>query len=197
MQSKAIQDVDGDLIPISMIAEDDLKKHNLVENIIAEAESLSEILYEFKTKSFKLICDYLSETAQKYGESWKGNATLWNYSRTKSIEINIKNQLQFDEKLQIAKEKIFSCIERWSEGANANIVTLVRKAFDTDKRGLVDTKRILTLTTMKLEDQEWAEAMEIIRESIIKTGSKKYVNFKVREDDSSTLKPIQLNYSAI
>jgi hypothetical protein len=50
---------------------------------------------------------------------------------------------------------------------------------------------------MKLEDQEWAEAMEIIRESIIKTGSKKYVNFKVREDDSSTLKPIQLNYSAI
>lgn len=194
---RTIIDVDGDLVPTSMIPAHELKRHDMIESIIDEAKTLNWIMKEFKKKTNKQITDYLSQVADSYGEKWKGNATLWNYSKTKAIEVNIQNQLQFDERLQLAKKKIYSCIERWSTGASTNIITLVKKAFDTDKQGLVDTKRILTLTTLKIEDEEWKEAIEIIRESIIKTGSKRYINFKTKEEDLESLKTISLNYSSI
>lgn len=194
---RTIIDVDGDLVPASMIPSLELKRHDMIEGIIDEAKTLNWIMKEFKKKTNKMITDYLSQVAEQYGEHWKGNATLWNYGKTKAIEVNIQNQLQFDERLQLAKEKIYNCIERWSTGASENIIVLVKKAFDTDKQGLVDTKRILTLTTLKIIDEEWKEAIEIIRESIIKTGSKRYINFKTKEEDLESLKTISLNYSSI
>lgn len=195
--TRYIMDVDGEAIPETVINKTELTRHDLVEFLISEASTMNILLTEFKAKTLELVCNYLNSIADQFGEEWKGNATLWNYSRTKSVELTISKQIQFDEQLQVAKTKIYNCIEKWSSGASDNIVILVKKAFDSDKSGFVDTKRILALTTLKFDDEEWNEAITIIRQSIIQTGSKKYINFKTKDAETSALKAITLNYSAV
>lgn len=196
-KDRFLMDVKGDLIPVSYLDKNVVKEHDLVEFLLSEANTLNCLLSEFKARSTKAICKHLSDTAEKYGEKWKGNALLYNYSRDKAVEYSIANFMDFDNKLEIAKTKIYNCIERWTEGINENVTTLVKAAFDTDKRGLVDTKRILGLTRLKLKDPEWKEAMEIIRDSITLSTTKKYINFRIREAEDKAFKTVTLNYSSL
>ncbi len=194
---RCLVDCNGDLMPVKLIDQPVVKEHDLVEHLISEAKTLNTLLEEFKKKATKLISKHLDDIAQRYNEDWKGNAILYNYSKTEAIEFSISNTIDFDSRLEVAKTKIYHCIEKWSEGSNVHIIALVKKAFDSDKKGLVDTKRIISLTTLKIEDEDWKEAMQIIRESIITKSTKKYIQFKQREDSTEKLAVITLNFSAI
>ena len=54
--------------------------------------------------------------ADKYDEEWEGNATIYNFSKDKQIDIKISKHITFNEKLQIAKKKIDACLATWKKG---------------------------------------------------------------------------------
>jgi len=189
-------DAQGDEIPESYVTREDKKRDRVVESVLKDALRLHNEIMEKKAKMTARIDEYLESVAGSYGEKWKGNASIPNFAGDKMIEISIKDLIEFDEKLQIAKQKIDRCIHRWTENTNEALEKLVTKAFRTDAKGKLNKKLILQLLSYNIKDAEWVEAMEIIRNSIRVVNSNTYYNFSVRDEDGR-MKQISLNFSRL
>ena len=137
---------------------------------------------------------FLESVAAEYGENWKGNALLRNFDQSKEVQVKYGQTIGFDERLQIAKQLIDKCIEKWSEGSDMKIRMLVNQAFKVDKKGQLDSKMILSLRQVKINDKDWKQAMELIADSVKIENRRKYFIFK-RKDVNGDWQTISLNFS--
>lgn len=190
-------DEDGHKIPVKYIDPIEVERHELVEEIIQHVKEAEILLMSLKQIFYYEISNYLDKVADNYGENWKGNASLMNFNKTMGVDLQINKVLAFDERLNVAKQKIDDCLNRWSVNAKAELKTLVMKAFNVDKKGNVDTKQILALRKFKFEDPTWCEAMEIIDQAVTTIGSKEYINFKVRDSSRDPWRRISLNFATM
>lgn len=173
----------GALVPVKSIRPIDLERDKLVRDMAAQALDLNRELAAFKAGVMEAIKAFVQRSADEYGVTFggrKGNITLTSYDGQFRLLIAVNDYIDFDERLQIAKEMIDNCIRRWAKGARTEIKTLVEDAFRVDKKGSVDTKRILGLRRLNIQDDEWQRAMEAISESVQVTVSKEYVRFYLR-----------------
>jgi len=97
------------------------------------------------------------------------------------LVVAMNDQIAFDERLQVARELIGGCIEKWSEGSRNEIRILVQDAFQVDKAGKLNTARILGLRRLEITDPDWLKAMSAISDSIQVSGSKQYLRFYERD----------------
>jgi len=190
------KDGEGALVPISYIPEDERKADKMVSNVLKKVNTFRMKMEKFKAGLESELKDYLSKIASKYGEDWEGNAVIYDFSKQKQIEVKLSKHIVFNEKLQIAKQKIDSCIMTWSENSNKKLVAVINKAFKVDKQGNLDAKRVLELRNLDIKDKDWTEAMELITASMKVDSTKIYYNFKVKDEDGRW-KQISLNFSAI
>jgi hypothetical protein len=190
-------DSEGRSIPVKFIDKVLLSRHDLVECVLEQVLEHESILKALKRELFEVVQEHLDRTAEQYGENWQGNARLWNFDKSKQVEIAVKKQITFDERLNVAKSKIDSCMKRWSSNARKELQTLVMEAFKVDKKGNVDVKQILSLKNYQFDDAEWREAMDIISDALTVYGSKEYMNFAVRDKVDGKWQSISLNFSAL
>jgi hypothetical protein len=188
----------GESVHPDLIRPDEKLKDELVEKLIKQATALSETISEFKERAFEETNGYFELLLQNYNldakkNSKKGNITLENFSGTTKIQISNADSITFDEKLQIAKLKIDECLHELTEGSSPEIKTLITKAFEVDKKGDVNAKKILALKSYEITHAKWIEAMKIIDESIEIVGSKAYIRFYERENVDKQYKLIQLD----
>ena len=87
--------------------------------------------------------------------------TLKSFDGTKAVEIQVAKLISFDQKLSLAKEKIDEYLTLKTNGADAEIQTLITRAFDV-KNGKVDAKQILSLKAYPITHELWKEAMSMI-----------------------------------
>ena len=189
-------DQDGLEVPKKYLKDVEIKRDKAVTEIFDKIGKLQAEMKQTKEEVEEAIAGFLAERAKEHDEDWQGNATLYDFSKEKMIEVKISKKLAFDESLQIAKSKIDQCIKSWSKGSGQKIKALVNKAFKVDRKGDVDAKTILSLKDMDFEDELWQEAMKIIADSVTVKNTKTYYNFKVK-DDAGNMKPIQLNFSRV
>jgi len=188
-------DDEGIECPIKYIDKKVLARHNAVEKIISRVEQAQQRLKNLKKELFAEVKGYLDKVADEYGEDWKGNARLYNFDKTKEVEMSIFRGIRFDERLNIAKQKIDECLKRWSGTATDELKVIVLRAFNVDKKGNVDVRQILALKQFRFDDPTWQEAMSIIDESITTTNSKEYLQFAIRDNPRGQFKSISLNFS--
>ena len=189
-------DPDGIATPEKYIQANVKRRDELVTKVMDKVKSLHKTMIKEKEAIEGEIDKYLNELAAEYGEDWKGNAQLVDFAGENMVVVKINKIVSFDEKLQIAKQKIDKLIGTWSKGASSKIVALVNQAFQVDSKGKLDKRRILGLQKLKIEDSEWEEAMQIISDSIQIERTKRYVAFFERDEDGE-YKPIVLNFSSI
>ncbi len=187
---------DGYEVPIRYIDKDDQNRDKLVTEVFSDVDKLVSDLTSFKSKLAKMVDDYLDSLAHKHNEKWKGNAVIMDFAEKHRIDVSISDKISFDNKLQIAKSKIDNYIKSLVKNAGKEIVMLINKAFNVDKKGNVDVKQILSLRTLKIDHPEWQEAMDLISEAIRIDSTKRYFNFKEKQEDGSW-KSITLNFSAL
>jgi len=190
----------GHLVPIETIAQIDLARDELVMEIVAKAKALQQDMRKFKEQMMDDIAAFVSLSAEKYGANIggkKGNITLSSYDGKYRVSRRIADSITFDERLHVAKELIDKCILRWSEGSNPQIRALVQHAFQTDKVGNINTSRVLGLTRLNIDDQDWAHAMQAIRDAIQVVCSKAYVTVHERVGDSDNFHQISLDIAAL
>lgn len=188
----------GEGVHPELIRPDDQLKDELVEKMIAQAKELSETIARFKAQAFEESEGFFDLLLQKYNvdakaKSKKGNISLENFSGTLKVMIANADNISFDEKLQIAKLKIDECLHELTQGASPEIKTLITKAFEVDKKGDVNAKKILALKAYDISHPKWKEAMAIIDESIEIVGSKTYIRFYEREGVDKAWKMITLD----
>lgn len=189
-------DGNGQKTPQNRVHEEDKARDKAVSRLVNRAKKLQAVVAAEKAAMETELLAYLGEAARREGEDWVGGAKLYSYSMDQSVTIKVAKRWTFDERLQIAKQKIDKCIENWSKGASSKLMAIVNRAFRVDQAGNVDAKQILMLRTIKMDDALWQEAMDLISDSMKLMGTKAYFYFQEADEDGKH-KSIVLDFSAL
>lgn len=189
-------DAQGRLVPEAQIREIDLLRDKLVADLVARARPLNAALADFRKSAYADIQAFAELSAERYGAKLggtKGNLTLVSYDGSYKIQRAISDQLVFDEKLQAAKILIDDCLKEWAKDARPEIHALINDAFQVDKKGRIDTDRVLSLRRMEIKDERWQRAMEAISESLSIASSRSYIRVYRREEATGEYHAINLD----
>lgn len=195
-----VLDAQGRLVPETMVKPIDQLRDQTIQSLIGRAKALRHELEVFKIRAFQDIDAFVATSNEQYGVKaggTKGNISLITFDGRYKIVRQIAEHIQFGEQLQAAKELIDECIREWTQGSSDEIKALINEAFQVDKEGNVNTGRILGLRRLAIEDPKWTTAMRAIVDSIRVTGSKPYVRFYERIDDTREYRAVSLDIAAL
>jgi hypothetical protein len=174
---------DGEFIHPDMVSIDKQLEDEVVEKLIDGALTLQNSMLEFKIEAYRVAYGFVDLLRQKYNmeriTSKSGTVTLKSFDGTKVVEIQVAKLISFDQKLSLAKEKIDEYLTLKTNGADAEIQTLITRVFDV-KNGKVDAKQILSLKSYPITHDLWKEAMSMIDDATEIAGTKSYIRFKHR-----------------
>jgi len=183
-----MEDAQGRFNPIERIAPIDLARNELVLEQMKRAQELQTVLADFKTRVMDDIQAFIELSGEKYGAKLggnKGNVVLYSYDGRYKLIRAIGDFIAFDERIQAAKALIDECLKLWCEGSNSKLRVLVNDAFQVDKTGRINVKKVLSLRRSKIDDENWKQAMQAISDSVQVVNSKAYVRFYERQPDGS------------
>lgn len=189
----------GNLVPIESIKEIDLLRDRFVREQVVKAEKVSALLGEFKQLLAGDIQAFLELSAEKYEADMggaRGNLSLTSFDGQFKVLRAVADRLEFDERLQAAKSLIDDCLREWTRDSGSEIRALIDQAFQVDKKGKINTKRIISLRQLKIEHPIWLRAMEAIGDALTVTGSCTYYRVYER-DDKGEYQQIQLDFSGV
>lgn len=177
-------------------------KDEMVEKLTGAASFMSDAIAAFKKKANDEIDAYFALLLQNYNideksKSKKGNLRLENFSATAKVEIRISETLAFDERLQVAKLKVDEYLNDVTKDSIPEIRVLISKAFEIDKEGKVDAKKIFALKAYDIKDPRWVEAMEIIDEAKQVSHTKPYIRFYTRASVEDKYELVQLDIAGV
>lgn len=178
-----MQDSRGRLVPEANVRPSDKLQDELVRRLHREAEPVRQFMMDFKRLCFTEIHAFLDLVAEQYSTklgSDKGNVTLTSYDGTLRVTVAVGNVISFGPEIQAAQTLIHGCLNRWSEGANANLKAVVLDAFDVDKQGSMNVGKILALRRLEIDDEEWQRGMQAISDSVRVDVTKDYVRLHRR-----------------
>jgi hypothetical protein len=199
MDKGFMTDNQGRQVPAELVSEIDKLRDQTVRRIADEAMKMKEVLGDFKKRIREDIYTFVELSASRYGKPWggkKGNITLTSYDGRYRLIVAMADNIAFDERLQIAKQIIGECLDKWSTDARPEIRVLVNDAFQVDKAGKISTARVLGLRRLEITDPDWQKAMEAISESIQVSGTKQYLRFYER-DEAGEYKQIPLDIAVL
>ena len=189
----------GSLVPIERIKEIDLTRDDFVLSVIEQAWQVNAVLNNFKVSLSQDIQAFLELSAEKYGADMggaRGNLTLTSFDGRYKVQRCVADRLEFNEQLQAAKSLVDQCLREWTRDSDSKIRALIEQAFKTDKKDKINTKSVLALRQLKIEDETWQRAMEAIGDAITVTGSCTYYRVYER-DERGEYQQIQLDFSGV
>lgn len=197
--AKYLEDAQGRLVPLRLVAKVDLERDKLVRGIVEEGAKLSAELADYKRRALEACAAFVERSAREYkatlgGE--KGNITLSSYDASVRLSLATHDRMQFDERLQIAKSLVDECIQRWAKGTRSEVRALIGDAFKTDKKGRLDTGRLLSLRGLDIKDEQWQAAMKALSAAITVIRSQQYLRLQRRRADGG-YDPIPLSLASV
>lgn len=180
------EDMRGNLVPVANIKEIDLLRDDVVNGLMKKALVLREQMQLFKANTQQDLADFIEISASRYDIKLggkKGNITLHSFDGKYKIQLSIAEHIRFDEGILSAQALIMNCLERWTDGANSDLKTLIHQAFETDKEGRLSAYKILGLRRVQIKDEQWQKAMQAIGEAVLVVGSKSYIRFYERQEN--------------
>lgn len=195
-----VLDARGRLVPEGMVKPIERLRDQTIQSLVVEASELRTKLAAFKARAFSDIDSFVEASLEQYGVKsggTKGNVTLITYDGRYKVVRQLSEYLQFDERIQAAKELINECVSEWTKGSRAEIRVLIDGAFQVDKQGKISTTRVLSLRRLSIDHPKWKEAMRAIADSIRATDSKTYIRLYERADASGEYFPISLDLATV
>lgn len=191
---------DGYFVPEASIREQDLLRDQIVMALVPEALSLSRDMAAYKAKALADISDLIEIAADRYGAKLggkKGNVSLVSFDGRYKIQRTYREVVAFTEEIEAAKALIDSCLIRWSEGADANIIALVSQAFRKNRNGEISVSEVLKLMRMEIDDEEWSRAMNALKDALKSNGTAVYIRVYERIGTTDQYKPISLDIASL
>ena len=197
---KEYRDGRGNTVPARYVGEVEKVRDSVVDKLFALAEREEDRLKTFKEVVFAEFDEYLQYLSTVNGvknEDWKGNVRLTSFDGTKSIEIKIKEYIDFDERISQAKAIIDELVKEWSAGTRAEILMLIQRAFRLDRAGNRNVNEILALRELKINDPKWAKAMNLLDDARKVVKSKSYIKIQRRKGPEGVWETLQLDLAAV
>ena len=195
-----MQDPQGRLVPVSMVKEIDKMRDSLILEIVKMARETAGVLSVFKTAAFGDIQSFVDLSAEQYQKELggtKGNITLLSFDGRYKVSRAVSETYVFDERLQVAKLLVDDCLQEWSGDSRPELKMLINDAFQVDKLGQVNVKRIMSLRKFNIDDPRWKKAMEAINDSLNVLESRVYLRVHERIGDTDQWKQIPLDIAGV
>lgn len=189
----------GHLVPEAQIEEVDLLRDEFVLKAVQAAKEMSDDLAHFKAQMTGDMDAFLDLSAEKYGVKLggtKGNIQLKSFDGRYMITREVAERIEFNERLQAAKILVDKCLREWTKFSPSEVQALIVDAFQVDKKGKINTRRVLGLRKLKIEHPEWQQAMQAIGDAIMVTDSCIYHRFYER-DEHGKYQLIQVDFASI
>jgi hypothetical protein len=187
----------GETVPAKYVPKMDKLKERTAIKLHKQALDLNKRLTAFK-KNLIDECDAIYEQMLKDAKiptGKKGNYSITTFDKSIKIEVAVQEKIEFNDNINLAQAKIEAFLEEKTAGIDHDLHTLVNSAFQTNK-GRLDTKRILGLFSLEIKHPTWLEAMELVKKSIDRNYSKRYMRVFQR-DAEGQYHNIDLNLSSI
>ena len=197
MATKIWKNHNGDVVPAAYVPKLDKEKERLSIKIHKQAVDISQKRAKRKAEWLK-ACDEIFDNMMADNNittGKKGNYSITSFDKEIKIEVNISERIQFSDQIQIAQLKINEYLAEKTEGLDSDIVQIINQAFKT-RKGQMDTKSVLGLFQLKINHPKWKEAMELIKQSISRNTSKRYMRIW-KKDEAGEYKAVELNFSSI
>lgn len=176
------KDGKGNLVALANIKQPDLIRDEFVVKAIALAKKQQNALAEFKQQQMDEVDNFIELLAQEHDVAMggkKGNITLRSFDHQLKVTIQNQERIELGPELVVAKELIDQCLEEWTAGGNENIHSIINRVFSTDKEGMVNPQRILSLRRIEIVDEsgKWKKALDIIAEAVDIVDSSRFIRF--------------------
>ncbi len=199
-------DPQGRSVPEHLVTDAEKMKDELALRLVSGGEGVRGVLTEFKRAAMDEMYAAKALLFEKYGASiggQKGGFGIRAYDGSAEVRISVADRIVFGPELQAAKSLIDECIETWAEGADPNIVVLINDAFQVNKAGRIDTKRVLRLQKLPIRrpdggrDERWENAMQAITDALIVDDTATYIRFYRRNDRTNAMEMVNLDFSSL
>lgn len=206
MSQKNWTDPQGRTVPDHLVSDADRMKDELSERLVSGAEGIQAAMAAFKAAAMDEMYAAKALLFEQYNAKMggkKGGFGIRAYDGSSEVRIDVADRISFGPELQAAKSLIDECIESWSEGADPNIRVLIDEAFQVNKAGRIDTKRVLSLRKLPIKDRDgntdhrWARAMDAITDAMIVDLTATYIRFYRRNDLTNALEMVNLDVSSL
>ena len=168
----------GNLIAKENVTEFDIARTEFVQEkaakIIAMHDALKALKHEL-LEDFSALIDLSNERYKVDIGKGKGNVGLCTFDGSLKLDRNVSDCISFNECLLAAKALIDECLREWTKDSESHVKTLVDHAFRVDKKGKINTAAVLSLRSLKIDDEKWKRAMDAINDSISVTNTSTYV----------------------
>ncbi len=201
LKDKVWADENGYQIPVTYINAFDRMREAKAHKLANDAAKLHDKLQAFKQEAIQTAMDIYKRFLKEKGidaTDRKGNFTFYDFDRKIRVEMDVKERITFDDMgIAAAKELLMKLLQDNVDAKAKFIKELVMDAFQTS-RGKLDVKKVLNLLKYesKIDDERFQEALKLIRESIIREDSKRYISISYR-DGSGKWRPIVLNFASL
>lgn len=193
-------DESGTQIPVNRLTKSEKLMEKNSYKLLIGALKLNADLSAFK----QLIIDLSNEAyeafmAEKGAKTTKGNFTWYNFNRSIKIEVSINEKTEFDDlTIEAAKARFDEFLQLNITSKNEFVKDMILDAFQTERKGKLDVKRVLQLTRYedRINDQLFSDAVKLINEAIRRPSSRTY--FRIwQKDATGKYQNVDLNLSSI
>jgi hypothetical protein len=203
-KSKTIAGPNGEQLPVNILHPQIVNRDALVRKMIGKAEKLSEIVAAYQREIYQAVDEYLAATAESHHAKWEGNTVLRTHDGSLAIDVDVQQQCAYDERLQIASEKIRAWIDAKLQTATDPAIRktiqqfgqIAKTALRIDHNGNIDRKKLIQLRKFEFSGEpEWKDAMDLIAAAETVIGSKRYLRFKKANPETGKLEAIPVDFS--
>lgn len=197
MAKKQWIDLNGNEVPAQYVPKLDKERERITLKYLAKAKKLSQQLEKLKEEMLN-DCDAVYQQMLKENNvpaHSKGGYSISTFNRDAKIEVSVQERIEFDDMITVAHEKIKQFLEEKTQGVDTDLQQIIHQAFET-RRGQMDAKRVLRLFRLKINHPRWLEAMDLIKQSINRNNSKRYVRVW-EKDNQGEYRNVELNFSSI
>ncbi len=189
----------GHLVHETEIKEQDNLRDSVVTDLFKEGKAIHTALTAFKQKALTDLADLIRISADKWQMKLggkKGNVSITSFDGKLMIQRVYADRITYTEEIEVAKAKVFECTRRWGEESNKHIVTLATRAFQSNRKGEISLSRIIEMLSYEIDDPEWLQAMDVVRDSLRVCGSAVYVRI-YEQDEAGKYRNLSLNISGV
>ncbi len=190
----------GNLIRTDRVRPELLQEDAVVRDLIARAEDLQKAIVAFKQRAFDDVVAHTQLLDERYGVKLggrRGGMVLSSFDGCLKVAVSTEDSVCFGAELHQAKALIDSCFQRWSDGANANLVAVIDDAFAVGESGKVRVDRVLGLRRLEIDDDEWRRAMTAIGDAVRTSRSKQAIRFYRRDNPDQPWRLIVLDVARV
>ena len=196
---KTMTDAVGNVVALKYVKPIDKARDRLVRKLTAEAQKLSGALAAHKARCLAEIAAFQEQAAAAYGVKLGGDKQgleLRSFDGLLRIERRASDTLTFDEKLLAAQTIINEWLAERTTGIDHDLVELINKAF-RGRNNALRFGEIVRLTRLNIKGEKWAQAMDLIKESITVQSSRTHCRFYERATNQEEFALIPLDIAAV